>query len=840
MLKKEAIFIGVLLPVLIAGLVALGLIWANENLGAPQRFVATQSTSTSPSNFSFAIGTSSSRGIFGTSTLAVYGSSTVHTWQNTLHGFEVFDSVSSTVFRVDTINRRASSSAFVVSNLLSCDTIDTNGDGILACGSDATGAGGGVYPFIPTSFGGTEHSASTTRPFYFGMGLLTSSSTVGTLVSGSITATSSLTLSALSQVPLYANSAGLVISAGTGVNGNCVQWGANNLLSDAGSACGSGSGGSAPFPVATFGGTVHAASSTLPFYFGQGLLTSSSTIGTLTFGTGSATSSFSVAGHLSASSSISVAASSTFSGALNVGGLLTSNGLTITPGSSLTINSEAFTNLLGSGLVNTAGVLTPVCATITGGAGLCDGDDATGGGGSGVPNLIYSTSSISTTGYYMASSTLGNNRSFYFRNGLVSAASSTFMGHLLSSAFYGTSTGAATTPIFSFVGDSNTGIYSTGADNLAITTGGVLRFDIDATDAIITVPIRSSAGTAAAPAYSDSAATAHGMSVIGSGPTNVSFSGTESSVSEDFDFYAINSGGAGADSGNLTLNFYLEDTNSNNQEVADLTIDATDASDTTEDSSFGLDLIRAGVEVSVLDINHSQSGILTGGFSSTTPWGLLSIEQQTVAIQGQGPTFVIGDDSGATSTIFIVDGKGFIGIATNTPGTRFGLVGNAVLTGPVTVGAFTGTSTALFTGLTAGAAGDDDICQNPTTEELTDAGGAACLVSSIRFKENIVAQTTALTLIKALNPVVFTYKPELDHSLIKGVQHYGLIAEEVELIDKRLVGYADDGSPWTVRYEEMVSVVVRAIQELIGWNDEQDRKIEALEKRILELEARLK
>ncbi|MEK7112384.1 MAG: hypothetical protein AAB875_03575, partial [Patescibacteria group bacterium] len=94
------------------------------------------------------------------------------------------------------------------------------------------------------------------------------------------------------------------------------------------SSTGGGAGGGPvnPFVIQTFGGTEHSASSTRPFYFGMGLLTSSSTIGSLTFGTGSATSSLSVDGHLSASSSISVAASSTFSAAINSGGLITANG----------------------------------------------------------------------------------------------------------------------------------------------------------------------------------------------------------------------------------------------------------------------------------------------------------------------------------------------------------------------------------------------------------------------------------------------------------------------------------------------------------------------------------
>src|SRR3990167_548592 len=74
----------------------------------------------------------------------------------------------------------------------------------------------------------------------------------------------------------------------------------NLTVSGTCTGCGAVGGAATPFPVTTIGGTVHAASSTLPFYFGQGLLTSSSTIGTLTAGAITATSSLTVTGLTSA------------------------------------------------------------------------------------------------------------------------------------------------------------------------------------------------------------------------------------------------------------------------------------------------------------------------------------------------------------------------------------------------------------------------------------------------------------------------------------------------------------------------------------------------------------
>src|SRR3990167_3931368 len=70
----------------------------------------------------------------------------------------------------------------------------------------------------------------------------------------------------------------------------------------------------------------------------------------------------------------------------------------------------------GTNLYYTAAQATTDCATITGGAGLCDGDDATGAGSS-LPNLIYSNFGVD---YYTASSSATANLSWRFDNGFVS------------------------------------------------------------------------------------------------------------------------------------------------------------------------------------------------------------------------------------------------------------------------------------------------------------------------------------------------------------------------------------------------------------------------------------
>lgn len=73
------------------------------NLGAPRTAIFTNPTSTAPA-FSFAIATTSTAYEDGTTTLAVYGSTTIQTPEDTERAFDIRNSASSSVFRVDTVN----------------------------------------------------------------------------------------------------------------------------------------------------------------------------------------------------------------------------------------------------------------------------------------------------------------------------------------------------------------------------------------------------------------------------------------------------------------------------------------------------------------------------------------------------------------------------------------------------------------------------------------------------------------------------------------------------------------------------------------------------------------
>src|SRR5690606_38012813 len=59
--------------------------------------------------------------------------------------------------------------------------------------------------------------------------------------------------------------------------------------------------------------------------------------------------------------------------------------------------------------------------------------------------------------------------------------------------------GSASTPDYSFVDDTNTGMYRPGADQLGFSTGGTLRRSISSSDETFTLQQRGPNGSAAAP-----------------------------------------------------------------------------------------------------------------------------------------------------------------------------------------------------------------------------------------------------------------------------------------------------------------------------------------------------
>lgn len=77
--------------------------------------------------------------------------------------------------------------------------------------------------------------------------------------------------------------------------------------------------------------------------------------------------------------------------------------------------------------------------------------------------------------------------------------------------------GVVGAPAFSFVSDTNSGMYSNGADQLGFATAGVLRFNVSTTEIVSRLKVLSIDGTVGAPSYSFESDTNTGMYRHGAG-----------------------------------------------------------------------------------------------------------------------------------------------------------------------------------------------------------------------------------------------------------------------------------------------------------------------------------
>ena len=113
------------------------------------------------------------------------------------------------------------------------------------------------------------------------------------------------------------------------------------------------------------------------------------------------------------------------------------------------------------------------------------------------------------------------------------------------------------------------------------------------------------------------------------------------------------------------------------------------------------------------------------------------------------------------------------------------------------------------------------LLYSPATYNNTSGGAANVAISasgefirstsSLKYKKDVQNATHGLAEVLTLRPVTYKGKSEQDGNTVFG----GLIAEEVDAVGlSEFVQYADDGSPDALAYGNMVSLCIKAIQEL--------------------------
>ncbi|MDP2668456.1 MAG: tail fiber domain-containing protein [bacterium] len=214
----------------------------------------------------------------------------------------------------------------------------------------------------------------------------------------------------------------------------------------------------------------------------------------------------------------------------------------------------------------------------------------------------------------------------------------------------------------------------------------------------------------------------------------------------------------------------------------------------------------------------------TVGIGTTTPLGNLSV---TGLGTGTGYTFVTADLNNAPK--FVIQDNGNVGIGTTSPWRVLSVTG--------TVG---------FDGLT-GAVGAGSLCLSANKEVVYNSASDNCLSSTRATKHDITklsfqASSTqdALAIIGQLQPVSFVYNQG------DGRTRYGFIAEDVALIDSHLATYDASSTISGIDDRSILSVVVKAIQELwakmqeyFARTEKLESEVDALKARVEELESRL-
>ena len=119
---------------------------------------------------------------------------------------------------------------------------------------------------------------------------------------------------------------------------------------------------------------------------------------------------------------------------------------------------------------------------------------------------------------------------------------------------------------------------------------------------------------------------------------------------------------------------------------------------------------------------------------------------------------------------------------------------------------------------------------NGLTVHVNAAGQLGTAPSSERFKDDIKPMGKASEAIFALKPVTFRYKKGIDPN---GTQQFGLVAEEVEKVNRDLVVRDSGGKPYTVRYDAVNAMLLNEFLK-------EHRRVAILQSGVAELTAHFK
>jgi len=199
---------------------------------------------------------------------------------------------------------------------------------------------------------------------------------------------------------------------------------------------------------------------------------------------------------------------------------------------------------------------------------------------------------------------------------------------------------------------------------------------------------------------------------------------------------------------------------------------------------------------------------------------------------------------------------GFGALASNTIGERntasgFGALGrNTTGSRNVAIGfgagedVTTGSGNVYIGAGMRGVAGENNACYIASIDRHTSPSGVAVLIdsnnklgtitSSRRYKEDITPMNNTSEALFSLKPVTFRYKKELDP---QAIQQWGLVAEDVQRVNPALVALDKEGKPYSVRYDQVNSMLLNEFLKEHRTVQNQQKEIDALKAELREQKA---
>lgn len=194
-----------------------------------------------------------------------------------------------------------------------------------------------------------------------------------------------------------------------------------------------------------------------------------------------------------------------------------------------------------------------------------------------------------------------------------------------------------------------------------------------------------------------------------------------------------------------------------------------------------------------------------------------------------------GTFNGATAFIFgaAVSATGLIPTSATCTNQRVNLPAASTIglcAGGVQALTATSTTVAMPTLAASSAAQTGTVCWTTSTGNLTVDTTTTCLLSDGRLKMNVEPLNVGIAEVMQLKPVSYDLKPEVNPEHLG--RQVGLIAQDVMKVDPRLAATyqsgPNKGTPRGVRYEQMVALLVKAVQE-------QQKEIADLKRKIASL-----